>query len=680
MRGVGPKRAGAFSQLGLTTVGDLLDYLPFRYEHIPRSQQIGTLKLGQTATIVGQLQRVSTRGTYRKQSIDALLVDGTGSCNLRWFNSPHLIDKIRHGSFVRASGVVETGMHMARMTNPAVVVAEVAEGVSEGDEERFTPIYSATQGLPSRQISRVVDEIIDHASFLLPEIILPALCKRRKLPSRATAVVRCHRPMSMEDVKIARGRMAYEELLVCMLAMQLSRAARKGMRRVSPIRTTSEIDRRIRKRFPFELTEGQHQAVVQIAADLEKPEPMNRMLQADVGAGKTAVAVYAALTAIANKRQVALLAPTEVLANQHRVKVEQYLEGSKVRLAQLTGGMKATGRTSVLCDLACGKIDLLIGTHAMLEQDVQFADLGLVVIDEQHKFGVAQRAVLREKAKSPHMLVLSATPIPRTLAMTVFGDLDVSTISDTLPGRKPVQTKIVGPKETDAAWALLRERLVCGEQAYVVYPLVEESDSFPLKAASVEAKRLADGPLAGFEVGLMHGRLAAHEKESVMGRFRTGKIQALVSTTVIEVGVDVPNATVMAIQHAERYGLSQLHQLRGRIGRGDKPSVCMLFASSVNGAAAERLEILCATCDGFEVAEADLRLRGPGELLGTKQHGLPEMRIADLAKDSDLVFAARDDAAELLRGDPTLTGPAHVGLRREIIRRYGTVLKLASVG
>ncbi|MCH9034893.1 MAG: ATP-dependent DNA helicase RecG [Planctomycetes bacterium] len=676
--GVGPTRADEFAVLGIRTVGDLIEHFPFRHETIPKSVGIGELALDETATIVGEIGRVRLRGSVGRRVVTATVVDGTGRCTCRWFHSQYLLEKLHVGQVVRLTGRIELFQENAAMTNPSWEIIDENEDPLAGDVERFVPVYPATGQLPSKRIAGIIAGLLSEVAPQVAEFLPDELREKRKLPLRRTALLRFHQPLQPEDVNVSRRRFAYEEFLLCLLAVQLSRCRRRGID-AKPIRVSEEIDRRIRRRFPFTLTAGQDRAAGEIRADLARTTPMNRMLMADVGAGKTVVALYACLAAIAGRMQAIILAPTEVLASQHAGKVDKYLKDSRVRVEFLSGATTKGKRRDLLTRLASGEVDLLIGTHAVLERDVRFRDLGVVVIDEQHKFGVAQRAALRQKGTAPHVLVLSATPIPRTLAMTVFGDLDVSTIDGAPPNRQPIATRLVTPDLEGEAWRFVQQRLAAHEQAYIVYPLVEDSEALPLKSARTEVERLSRGHLKGFALGLLHGKMKSAEKQEVMARFRSGEIQVLVSTTVIEVGVDVPTATVMIVQHAERYGLSQLHQLRGRIGRGSKKSYCLLFAEPSGETATERLNILCETTDGFRIAEEDLRIRGPGELLGTRQHGLPEFKVANLVGDLDLLTQARDDAVVVLKDDPKLLDARHAALRRELMRRYGSVMGLADV-
>lgn len=739
LKGAGPSRAQHLARLRIVTVGDLLFHFPFRHELIPQSRAIGTLRLDETATVIGEIRLVRATGSRSAPILSAVVMDGTGECRATWFNSAYLADELKAGRIVRLTGKVDAYNDRAQFTNPRLTFLERSETAFDDDRDRFEPVYPASAAVTSKQIAGLVATALQTYGPSIDEFLPDRLRRSRELPPRRTAVERFHHPTSMDDVAKSRSRLAYDELLLSQLAVQVSRRRRKEGPTAPKIEVTEEIDRRIRQRFPFELTAGQNKAVAELRADLAQSSPMNRLLQADVGAGKTAVALYAALAAVANKLQVAIVAPTEVLAGQHFDKVNRYLSGSRVRVAYLAGSVATSRRAATLRELAAGKIDLVVGTHALFEQDVRFRSLGLVVIDEQHRFGVEQRAALRKKGAGAHTLVMTATPIPRTLAMTAFGELDVSTIEGVLPGRRPVVTRVVTSENRTKAWEFVRGRLSVGEQAYVVYPLVEESEAMPLKAATAEVERLSKSTLRGTSLGLLHGRMKPADKERVMERFRKGEIQALVSTTVIEVGVDVPNATLMIIEHAERYGLSQLHQLRGRVGRGDRKSWCLLMVgegtteaqrrggyetskrsnvqtSTPMGRLSERdrpsvapqrvsawlddspagarpappgkeeatmsarLGIMCETNDGFRIAEEDLRIRGPGELLGTRQHGVPMFRVADLIRDGDLLEWAREDADEIIRADADLKRTEHRELRAELLNRYGSVISLTSVG
>ncbi len=678
--GVGPKRAEMFAKIGIHTVGDLLEYFPFRHER-QEFRTIEHLEEGITATVVGRITAVARKFGRRGATIRATLLDNTGRCGLAWFNAPWMADKIEKGSIVRVTGRVGVYGNLAEMANPRITVLdEDAPPVDESMPARLEPVYPATAELPVRVIRKLILGNLDWWLPLVQEPFTEEFRRERRLPDRAWSIATMHRPEDEAAVEKARRRLAYEELLLMQLAVTMARHRRRSGPAAPMLKSSPQIDGRIRRRFPFRLTKGQERAVSEIVADLTLDRPMNRLMQGDVGCGKTVVALYAGLVAIANHHQFAIMAPTELLAQQHYRSVCRYLEGSRVRHGLLVGGMPAARRRERLKAIEQGEMDLVVGTHALIQEDVRFSRLGLVVVDEQHRFGVRQRAEIRSKGPAPHYLVMTATPIPRTLAMTVFGDLDVTTIDELPPGRSPVSTRIVAPKDQSKAWDFVRTRLAAGEQAYVVYPLIDESDKVEARAATTECKRLAQQVFSGHCVGLLHGRLQPDERESVMADFIEGKTKVLVATTVVEVGVDVANATCMVIEHAERYGLSQLHQLRGRVGRGQAKGYCLLMTSSSGSAEGERLGVLARTTDGFKIAEEDLRLRGPGELLGTRQHGLPELRVADLVGDGELLRMAQRDAARIIGDDPELNRPAHMGLRRWLETKYCGAVKSLGAG
>ncbi len=692
VRGVGPHRAKLLAGVGVETVGDLVEYFPFRFEHQPKPKAIDQLAIEEYATIVGVVESVRGGGGFGSSNVNARVSDGTGTVRVTWFNAPHMRERLRRGDVLRLYGRVGEFEDLAQFANPSVEWLDADADPRTWDYERLVPVYRGTGILTSPQIARLVEAALDEAKGALQRETLPeAIRAKHGFGPRGETVEAMHRPTSPEKAEAARRRLAFEELFLMQLAIGLQRRWSATKARAPKLAVTDEIDARIRKRFPFRLTGAQDRVVREIAADLARDRPMVRLLQGDVGSGKTVVALYAALAAVANKTQCAILAPTEVLAAQHFAGIERYLAGSRVERCLLTGKTPKAERERIVREIGRGRMNLIVGTHAILQEDVGFASLGLVIVDEQHKFGVSQRATLRGKSRGngsraqgppvvPHYLVMTATPIPRTLSMTVFGDLDASVIDQLPPGRQPVVTRIIREKQESEAWLEVRRRLAGGEQAYVVYPLVEESDALDLKAATTEVQRMARDLLPGARVGLMHGRLKGGEKQKVMREFASGKLDVLVSTTVVEVGVDVANATVMVVQHAERYGLSALHQLRGRVGRGTKPSLCLLMTDSRGGTAGQRLSVLCETNDGFRIAEEDLKLRGPGELLGTRQHGLPELRVANLIDDVDVLMRARDDAAQIVRGDPSLRDPAHGGLKAELRRRFRETVAFIDIG
>ncbi len=683
VRGVGPRRAEFLAKLGVHTVSDLLFHLPTRHERQPDACAIKELELGETCTVVAGVASVRSRGGYRQSSIVLRLVDATGECTARWFNATWIQRKVSPGDTVRVSGKVGEYQGRAQLVNPALEVV----GEDDDDEDlacrgRLLPVYPATAGLTSSQIARYVSRALPLVLGEIDEWHDDAHLRRLNLARRRTSIERVHYPVRSEDPAIARRRLAYDELLLMQLAIMRKRRLQRSSVRGLPIQNTDEIDRRIRKRFPFRLTAAQRNSIDEIAADLARPIPMNRLLQGDVGAGKTVVALYAALLAVAHKYQVAIMAPTEILAEQHARSIRRYLEGSRVRTELLIGGTRRALRADVIRRIGEGEIDIVIGTQALLERDIEFHSLGLVVIDEQHKFGVVQRATIRSKATQgrPHYLVMTATPIPRTLALTIFGDLDVSVIDALPPGRKTIQTRHIPPEATSDAWRFVRDRIAAGEQVFVVYPLVEESESLDVRAVTAEVDRLREELLPGCRVELLHGRMRPEEKDAVMRRFAEGAIDVLAATTVVEVGIDVPNATVMVVQNAERFGLSQLHQLRGRIGRGSKPGHCLLMAERPGETARSRLSVLTRTTDGFRIAEEDLLLRGPGDLMGGhRQHGF-DLKVADLISDVDLLMQARSHAAKLIAEDPNLTRPDHAVIRRELMRAMEGRFELIDVG
>lgn len=684
VKGVGPRRAADFATLGIHTVGDLLSYFPFRHEADQGETDIVDLYPGMTATIRGEVVRLGGRYPSRRCVID----DGTETCVLRWFGENYSARKLFRGATVVATGRAQVYGNGIELVQPRIQIYESdARLAPQQRGRRLVGVYRANKKLKSPAIRRVVLNVLSSPTLPVEEVLPERLREKHGLPTREQAVRHMHAPPDEKAYELARNRLAYEELLTMELALALRRQKRLALQDGQKLPLTPEIDRRIRARYPFKLTAAQDKVIKEIVQDLGSGRPMTRLLQGDVGSGKTVVALYAALVAIANKRQAAIMAPTEILAQQHFQRVEQYLRDSRVRYALLRGGMKRTERTELLRAVERGELDLIIGTQAIIQKDVAFHDLALVVVDEQHKFGVLQRHKFRTKGPLPHYLVMTATPIPRTLAMTVFGDLDVSIIRQSPPGRGKIITKLVQPAQWPTVMGYVRQRLEAGEQAYVVCPLIGKDNDAPADAAAAQARtaiasvratyeQLATGPFAGLKIGLLHGGLRAAEKDTIIADFAAGTLAAIVSTTVVEVGVDVANATIMIIENADRYGLSQLHQLRGRVGRGDRDSLCVLIARKQGVKAVERLGVMIETTDGFRIAEADLQQRGPGQLFGTRQHGLPELHIASIVSDFALLDKAREDAFAIARSDPRLARPEHRILLPSLRRMFGDKLSL----
>jgi ATP-dependent DNA helicase RecG len=677
--GVGPKTAERLAARGLHTVQDALFFLPLGYEDRTAFQPIRALEAGARAMVRGEVLAATVRPAGRgKRVFELAISDGTGTLSCRFFRfyQGQMESRYPRGTQVVVSGPVTQWGAMRQMVHPELeVLGPDADGAPEG----VVPRYPEVEGVPAKKLRAVLGQLAEAAAAQVQDPLPERLRLAQGLPGLAEAVFWAHRPRPEDAAEggalaAMRARLVFDELFLLHLALGLTRQGREaepGLAQVAP-----EGWRALAARvLPFEPTAAQARALDEITRDLAAPRPMNRLLQGDVGSGKTAVAFVAAAVACAAGRQAALLAPTEILAEQHFANAQRTLGPAGIRVALLTGSTKAAERRWLLAQLRAGALHLLIGTHALLEPAVVFQDLGLAIVDEQHRFGVEQRAALANKREVgvPDVLVMTATPIPRTLALTAYGDLRVTLIDALPPGRSPTETRVFGPRRRAQALEVVRQEVAAGRQAFVVFPLIDASDKLELKAATEELQSL-QASLPGVQVGLLHGRMGAEEKAAVMGRFVEGVVQVLVSTTVIEVGVDVPNATVMMVEDAERFGLSQLHQLRGRVGRGAHRGRCLLVAGGDGAEGMERLAVLEGTSDGFVVAERDLELRGPGEVLGTRQSGLPELALADLVRDAPVLERARDAAQALLTDDPRLMN--HPALAAEVHRRFAARLAL----
>ncbi len=684
VKGIGPKRAEWFATLGLHTVGDLLEYFPFRHESDGGVVAIVDLVPGANVTVQGEVTTLGGRPPALRCAID----DGTGTCVLRWFDRRYGGRGLFRGATVTASGQVQLYDGRPELVHPRVQVFDPdTVMLSSAHKPTRLGVYRGNESIKSPLIRRAVLTVLAQSHLPVEEALPPRLLSKHRLPTREQAIRQMHCPTTDAELARARTRLAYEEFLLMELAMALRRRKRLALQAGQKLHVTPEIETRIRARFPFTLTPSQDHAVAEIVRDLQSGQPMTRLLQGDVGSGKTVVALYACLIAVANGKQAAIMAPTEILAQQHFTNIDRYLRDSRVRYVLLRGKLGKQERTEALAAIERGELDLVVGTQALIQKDVAFNHLAVVVVDEQHKFGVLQRHEFRTKGPMPHYLVMTATPIPRTLAMTVFGDLDVSLIKESPPGRGRIITKIVTGQQWATVMGYVRQRLEKGEQAYVVCPQIGKKvsgtfsekgpDPFSGVTAVTETYgRLCDGPWRGLDVGLLHGSLPTAQKQATVTAFAAGRLHAVIATTVVEVGIDVPNATIMIVEHAERYGLSQLHQLRGRVGRGQKDSLCVLIAHGRGEKAAERLAVMAETTDGFRIAEADLRQRGPGQLFGTRQHGLPELHVANIVEDFSLLEQARQDAFDTVARDPALSRPEHQILLPALRRMFGQKLAL----
>ena len=665
--GIGPARAKGLEKLGLVTVEDLLRCYPRSYEDRRRFSTVAAAPVDIPVCLELLVAEPPRLSRIRKglELVKARLVDDTGSLTATFFNQSYMKDALRPGETYIVYGKVEGPPGRRQMTNPVC---------ERSDRVRFTgcilPVYALTHGISNNLLAGLARRCVDECAGQLEEVLPGPLRREHALAAAEFACRNIHFPRDEEALELARRRLIFEELFCLTCGMALLRTRRDEAAGVPfaipPVEEFLAL-------LPFPLTGAQRRVMDEIAADVSAGPPMNRLVQGDVGSGKTMVAAYGAWLAAKNGRQCALMAPTELLAEQHFRSLAPLLEQAGLRVGLLTGAVKGRARKELLAALAAGELDLLIGTHALLSEGVDYAELGLVITDEQHRFGVAQRAALSAKARRPpHVLVLSATPIPRTLSLVIYGDLDVSVIDELPPGRTPVQTFVVGEDKRQRMYGFVRKLVGEGRQAYIVCPAVEEGEDegAGLKAATTYAQGLQTEVFPDLRVGLVHGKMKPREKDAVMTAFAGGELDVLVSTTVIEVGVDVPNAALMVVENADRFGLSQLHQLRGRVGRGKHQSYCVLVTSTRNPDSRARLKVLTKTTDGFQIAEEDLKLRGPGDFFGQRQHGLPQLRIADLAGDMRVLKEAQLAAQELLERDPGLKRPEHAPLLKQVHRLF----------
>jgi len=674
LKGIGPKRARSFAGSGVRTIEELLYYFPRRYEDRTNFADISELKEGQFYTIKAQVRSSRSHSSWRRRSFsitEALLTDPTGEISCVWFNQPYLNQYLKTGSSLILYGKVQLYNARLQMDNPEF---EFTGG--EDDDSlnigRIVPVYTLPQGFSQRSLRQVIKNALDE---FLPKIndCLPFdLRSRNNLLNLAQSLLNIHFPESMDLQKQAHTRLSFEEFFIFQLPLvlrKLKRKEKKGIRHT----VRGKLIEDFISALPFTFTSAQEKVIGEIKADMSSPVAMQRLLQGDVGSGKTVVATLASLIAVQGGYQAAFMAPTEILARQHYNKVTSQLSGlvfsgKKIRLGLLTGQDKE--RQKICRQIRNGEIDLVIGTHALLHEELNFKKLGFVVIDEQHKFGVGQRALLPKKGDNPDVLIMSATPIPRTLAITLYGDLDISVINELPPGRIPVKTILFSHREKKKAYAILREELNYRRQAYIVYPVIEESYALDIAGAKKMFAELKSGEFKDFRLGLIHGKLKQAAQEEVMSRFKKGRLDILISTTILEVGIDIPNATCMIVESAERFGLSQLHQLRGRIGRGRLESFCILVSDGQTEEAGKRLQAMVSSNDGFRIAEEDLKIRGPGEFFGSRQHGLAELKIANPLTQLQLLKRAREEAIKLIPADANLSLRQNAGLKVRLLQRF----------
>jgi ATP-dependent DNA helicase RecG len=670
VKGVGTKLAQVLSKLNLYTLGDLLFHLPRRYEDRRQFRKIAHARPGDAVTVSGKLVTVDNVKVRNLTLTKAYLDDGSGVLELVWYNQPYMKDalnKLRNSQIV-AYGIIKESPYGLQMETPEWEdLPDGADPDSLLSVNRIVPIYPLTEGIRQKRMRQILWNAVQYA-HLAPEILPRSVRERLGLMPIQQAIAQIHFPDSEQAIDPARQRLVFEEFFLMQLGVGLQRQRTRQERGIAMRIDADRLNEMLHRIVPFELTNAQKRVISEIWGDMAQPHPMNRLLQGDVGSGKTIVAAAAILAAIDNQYQAAMMAPTEILAEQHYINLHRLFQPLGISVELLVGRLSNKQRQQARERIATGRGMVAVGTHALIQEGVSFARLGLAIVDEQHRFGVLQRAALRDKGTMPHVLVMTATPIPRTLTLTLYGELDVSIIDELPPGRKPVRTHWKTPEERLKVYEGVRKLIQEGRQAYVICPLIDESDKLQVRAAEAMAEHLQKDVFPDLRVGLLHGRMKPAEKEAVMDAFRAGELQILVSTTVIEVGVDVPNAAAIVIEDADRFGLAQLHQLRGRVGRSDHQSYCILIANPKSDDGQRRMDIMTRTNNGFLIAEEDLRIRGPGEIYGTRQSGMPSFRVADLVKDMRLLEVARQEAFHLLEQDPDLSRPEHAALQEAVER------------
>jgi ATP-dependent DNA helicase RecG len=680
VKGVGTKLAQVLSKLNIYALGDLLFHLPRRYEDRRQFRKIAHARAGEAITVSGKLVTVDNVKVRNLTLTKAYLDDGSGVLELVWYNQPYMKDtlnKLRNSQIV-AYGIVKESPYGLQMETPEWEdLPDGADPDSLLSVNRIVPIYPLTEGIRQKRMRQIIWNAVQYA-HLAPEILPRSVRERLGLMPIQQALQQIHFPDDEQMIEPARQRLVFEEFFLMQLGVGLQRLRTRQERGIAMRIDADRLNEMLHRIVPFELTNAQKRVIHEIWNDMAQPHPMNRLLQGDVGSGKTIVAAAAILAAVDNQYQAAIMAPTEILAEQHYITLHRLFQPLGISVELLVGRLSNKQRQQARERIATGRGMVAVGTHALIQEGVSFARLGLAIVDEQHRFGVLQRAALRDKGIMPHVLVMTATPIPRTLTLTLYGELDVSVIDELPPGRKPVRTYWKTPEERLKVYAGVRKLVEQGRQAYVICPLIDESDKLQVRAAEQMAEHLQKDVFPDLRVGLLHGRMKPAEKEAVMEAFRAGELDILVSTTVIEVGVDVPNAAVIVIEDADRFGLAQLHQLRGRVGRSEHQSYCVLIADPKSEEGQRRMEIMTRTNNGFLIAEEDLRIRGPGEIYGTRQSGMPSFRVADLVKDMRLLEVARQEAFRLLERDPELARPEHTALR-EAVERFRHRFAIATV-